>query len=227
MFLDLFAYKYHNMENLLEFFQTNRNVQYRYTPSSDYFWITQTGQIPYLKLQLTAPWSTMLAEASALESLYVPHRDDGLSLGWSSLCLHGINATQTDVGTGEYKWTEIAAQCPVTTEFFKRQFPFYQYQRIRFMRLAPGGYITPHADGNNFVLSAVNISLNNPAGCEMVVEGVGVVPFDPEGSALAFNTSYRHAVWNQSNHARYHIIVHGEPKPAWIDLVTKSYAANL
>jgi hypothetical protein len=210
-----------------QFYQQNRNCTYQYLPNTDYFWITTTGRVPYLRLLLDGPWDSMLEEAQALDSLYVPHRDNGQSAGWSSLCLHGISATHTDAGEGEHKWTEIAKRCPVATDYFKTQFPYASYHRVRFMRLAPGGYITPHSDGYNFYLSAVNISLNNPAGCEMVLEGVGIVPFDNAGSAFAFNTSYQHMVWNQSNQPRYHIIVHGTPKPSWIDLVTKSYSANL
>jgi len=91
------------------------------------------------------------------------------------------------------------------------------------MRLAPGGYITPHNDGESSTLSAVNISLNNPAGCNMVMEGVGIVPFSDSGTVMAFNPSYNHCVWNRSSEARYHMIIHGEPKPRFYYSMENNY----
>lgn len=186
--------------------------------------------IPYLPLNITGPWKQILEEVKQLEYLFVNHRDDGYSSGWSSICLHGLGVHCTDADSmypehaGKiHDWTEIAEQCPVATDYFKNTFPYRQYWRLRFMRLAPGGYITPHNDGNTFTLSAVNISLNNPENCNMVVGGVGVVPFEDSGTVMAFNTSYNHCVWNRSDEARYHMIVHGVPNSLWHRIMQESY----
>jgi hypothetical protein len=77
------------------------------------------------------------------------------------------------------------------------------------MRLAPGGSIPPHNDGPSHRLVVINISLNNPSGCDMVLENVGIVPFNPHGGAMAFNNSHNHIVVNRSSQVRYHMIVHG------------------
>jgi aspartyl/asparaginyl beta-hydroxylase (cupin superfamily) len=91
------------------------------------------------------------------------------------------------------------------------------------MLLEPGGYITPHVDAHNHVFGAVNISLNNPEGCRLVTE-CGTVPFRSSGSAMFLNTSYQHAVWNDSNEDRIHMIVHGAAdRSYWHKLVVDSF----
>jgi len=227
---------------LNEFYQTNHNLTYTYpelTNINPFGWITGAGRIPYLPLQITGPWKEILEEAQALDDLFVSHRDDGSHQGWASLCLHGLGAYHTDAASIypefkgidddklPYKWTEIAERCPVATEYFKTQFPYQSYMRLRFMRLAPGGYIAPHNDSQTFRLGAVNISLNNPVGCEMVLEGVGVVPYQDSGSVMALNTSYNHIVWNQSDETRYHMIVHGMWNYKWNNIVVNSYKTVL
>ena len=122
-----------------------------------------------------------------------------------------------------WKWTEIAERCPVAYDYFKNHFPYQSYMRLRFMRLAPGGFIGPHHDATSYILGAVNISLNNPAGCEMVLKDVGVVPFKNTGSVINLNTSYEHMVWNQGTEPRYHMIVHGMWNYNWNNIVINSY----
>ena len=222
-----------------QFYQLNHGLTYHYpqiTSGVDRFnWIVSTNRTPYLELKIEGPWKEMLAEARSVDDMYVPHRGSYDHGGWSSLCIHGLGATLTDAAGGypeyrdipddklNYHWTEVADLCPITADYFKTKFPYQRYLRVRFMRLAPGGFISPHHDSTSFNLTAVNISLNNHMGCEMVQEGVGVVPFRDEGSAFLFNNSYEHIVWNQSTEFRYHIIVHGTYGMKWPALVNMSY----
>ena len=231
------------MEKILNFYNLNKNYSYKFqsipSTESEYDWITSKSKIPFLKINLDGPWKEILEEAKNLSNLFVSHRDDGHSKGWSSLCIHGLGAFKTDSPNSydEYKnipydelpfqWTEIAYKCPITTYYFKHNFPYESYHRLRFMKLEAGGYIVPHTDSNLFNLCAVNISLNNPPNCEMILEGVGKVPFDDSGSVYALNTSYRHMVWNNSDIDRYHIIVHGRQKNEWEKIILDSYKSQL
>ena len=207
----------------------NNNVNLTYSFPKEF----ANKTTPYLPLLIDGPWKEILAEAKAVDHLFVPHRDD-YSSGWASLCLHGYGATKTD-SDGQYPehagqqhdWTEIADMCPIATEYFKNTFPYNNYQRLRFMRLSPGGYITPHNDADDWNLGACNISLNNPEDCNMVVEGVGIVPFKDSGGVMAFNTSYNHCVWNRSSENRYHIIVHGQGKNEYWNTVNDSYTSYI
>ena len=227
------------MQRVKDFYEKNYNCQYTYPKIPDttepFGWITSTGKIPYLSLQIDGPWKAILKEIQDVDHLFIPHRNDGHSKGWSSICLHGLGMHHTDAPSIypefkdipenhlPYKWTKLADVCPIAADYFKNTFPYQKYSRLRFMRLEPGGYITPHHDAQSFVLSAVNISLNNPTGCNMVLENIGVVPFKDTGTVMAFNPSYEHIVWNQSNSVRYHMIVHGMWKPSWNRIVINSY----
>ena len=227
------------MEQLKNFYDQHRNYTYRYPKIQDIgnkiTEITVTSKIPYLKLSIDGPWQDILEEVKNLDHMFVPHRDDGQTKGWSSLCLHGLGWDKTDTPYmyPEFKnipdnelpwsWTSIADRCPVAYRYFKNEFPYESYLRLRFMKLAPGGYIGVHRDGTSYMLGAVNISLNNPEGCEMVLENIGIVPFENTGSVMAFNNSYQHIVWNQSNEPRYHMIVHGRQRWPWGDIISKSY----
>lgn len=224
---------------LNNFFKQNLNVAYTYAPqtpaTADY--IMHDSGIPYLPICITAPYATMLKEAQALDDLYVDHRGTD-SEGWASIALHGIGAQHTDHyqtypeyahlsnNSVPYIWTEVAARCPVTTAYFQNQFPYDVYHRVRFMRLAPGGYILPHSDSPDLGLRAVNISLNNPIHCDFVFDGIGLVPFSDSGSVIMLANGYTHSVWNRSTKHRYHIIVHGYSTTGiWGDTIVESYQA--
>lgn len=212
--------------NLEIFFQENKNIEYHYpkneNPTKN--WIVNESNIPYLLLNLAnVPYAEMLEEARSLDHLFVPHRDSESHNGWSSLSIHGISSQHTDHFASyheyahlnneqvPYTWTEIADRCPITIDFFKNHFPYDVYHRVRYMKLAPGGYITPHADHHGVCLNAINISLNNPENCKFMFKGHGIVPFKNEGSTFLIANGIEHSVWNNSDTNRYHIIVHGYP----------------
>jgi hypothetical protein len=201
-------------------------------------WILKHSQAPWLEIiGIDAPYAEMYREAQALQDMFVFHRGEEAGMqGWRSLAVHGIGATLTNVpqtygldpNQVKYDWTEIQDQCPVTVKFFKEVFPYNQYQRLRYMLVEPGGYIAPHSDNvSNMPGAAVNISLNNPEGCRLTTVH-GTVPFRNSGSVFLFNNHYRHAVHNNSDTDRFHMIVHGAWRnPEWNQLVVHSYREAL
>ena len=94
------------------------------------------------------------------------------------------------------------------------------------MLLEPQGYITPHEDSEEHRLAPTNIALNNPEGCNFKMKGhKGFLPFAP-GKSLLLDVGNTHAVYNNSNEDRYHIIVHGKITKEFKELVERSYAKN-
>ena len=208
-----------------------------------YDWIVNESKLPWLKLDIVFPYEEMLQEAIALKNYFVAHRDqDGDAAsggyrhkGWRSLCIHGIDHKKTNhyVQYGynsheetPYRWTDIVDHCPVTHNYFKTQFPFKSYYRVRYMLLEPGRYITPHEDQDHHSLSPVNMALNNPKGCKMKMKNQkGYVRFTP-GTALLLAVGNTHAVFNDSDEDRYHIIVHGIKSKEFKNIVENSYEKN-
>ena len=113
--------------------------------------------LPYLPITgfENADWEKMHWEAEQLEKHYVPHRKHESHDGWSSLCIHGLSSVHTeahhtygykDRKDAPYRWTDVADWCPTIRDFFENQFDYDDYDRIRIMKLSPGGYIIPHKD---------------------------------------------------------------------------------
>jgi Aspartyl/Asparaginyl beta-hydroxylase len=189
------------------------------------------GYLP-LKLPFDVPHREMLIEAAALKDYYVYHRSGGHHQGWRSLCLHGISSVHTenhdrygfiDRESAGYCWTDISRFCPVTTQFFRDIFGYESYDRVRFMLLEPGGYILPHADVDYQRLSPINMALNNPIGCDFVMQDWGTIPFNA-GTANMLAVGNTHAVFNGSDEDRYHIIVHGIRSDVWKNYLLDSFA---
>ena len=187
-----------------------------------------------MKFPFDIPVAAMHAEAKALKESYVYHRAGGNHKGWRSLCLHGLSSVHTEshdrygFPTREeapYGWTDISKFCPVTTAFFKDSFGYDWYERVRFMLLEPGGYILPHEDVEHKQLTAINLALNNPEGCRFVMSGWGTVPFQA-GTCNMLAIGYEHAVFNDSNEDRYHMIIHGSRGPEWSQYIKNSYLAS-
>lgn len=170
-----------------------------------------------IRVAVPFPYRESLREAIALDHQFVEHRKDP-NYGWYALALHGTAPDHTNdyyhygFKTREeagYQWTEVADKCPVTTQWLKEVWPYDTYFRVRFVKLAPGGFITPHNDtGGERGYFAVNVCLNQPVGCFMVMDGFGIVPWSP-GDIRLMDIGLNHAVVNLSNKDRYHMIIHG------------------
>jgi hypothetical protein len=196
-------------------------------------WLQEDTDIPYVKLDLDIPWQEILKEANSVKDKSVVHRVHEGDGTWKSLCIHGVDAEYTNAWEyydefknqkePEYKWTWVADQCPITTDFFKNTFPYVSYKRLRFMWVEPGGYILPHQDDPERCFTPVNISIYNPEGCEFRYKNWGNIPFT-NGSAFLIDIGKPHAVWNRSNESRLHIIAHGKKdKTRFIPLLEKSW----
>lgn len=205
-------------------------------------WVINSSKWPYLPITLPDfPYKEILDEARNLKPLFNLHRVDESvekqyqSFGWSSICIHGEAWNKTETWTKyeenkgktadeiDYKWcSEVTSLCPITTEYLKNQLPFGKYQRVRFMRLQPGGYIQPHRDRDFNMLMPLNIGLNNPEGCTFRMKGKGDVPFNQGGVACLVDIGNEHSVWNNSNEERIHLIVHGTQKDTFNDIVYDS-----
>ena len=181
-------------------------------------WLAEDTTVPYVRLDLDIPWQQIHKEALAVKNQCIVHRPDEGKGKWLSCCLHGIDNEYTNdwmyyddkfETEPKYKWTSISEQCPVTTTFFKEQFPYRTYKRLRFMWVEPGGYILPHQDNQQRCLTPINISIYNPVQCEFRYKNYGTIPF-VNGSAFLIDVGQPHSVWNRSSEARLHIIAHGK-----------------
>lgn len=166
-----------------------------------------------------------LGECRAVDGQFFDHRSEDRTggyghKGWQSLTLHGIDKHKTkhfvhygfeSFDEAGYHWTEACEQIPTLCRFLQ-SLPYTRFHRVRIMRLAPGGYVMPHRDGEGRAFGPLNIAINNPVGCVFVFEGKGIVPFEP-GLGMVLDVARRHAAINKSDEVRYHVIVHGEYSP--------------
>jgi hypothetical protein len=187
----------------------------------------------YLNLNISFPYKDMLKEAKALRHRFVEHRGDQ-SKGWLSLTLHGHGENNTGTwqsywyknsieASKDLHWTKAALECPITLDFLKNHFPCEKFGRVRFMLLEAGGYIGMHSDSNSGIrlLENINLSLNNPEGCIWSWQDGDPDVFMEPGKAYAMNISYHHAVYNNSNEDRYHMIIaRHDSTPEWKKLIT-------
>ena len=178
-----------------------------------------TSGIPWLELDLEFPVDAWKQQALEATPYYQEYRDSD-SKGWASCCLHGLDVdkiyTADNYGYDEYsapyQYTNLAYKVPLITDFWKNQFPVERYSRIRFMRIAPGGSINWHNDGQLpagidplVSILPINVAVIHPTNCEMEIEGHGVVPWT-EGKIIMLNISKNHAVFNRSAKDRIHMI---------------------
>ena len=198
----------------------------------DYKQFSTDSDCVYLRLNVDVPWQDLWREAE-------PHRDSCVnkdygtdqgtktSEGWSAGSLHGHGFDQINsrhsyeqplrgLDTG-YRWTPwVESECPITVDYFKHQFtPHTQYRRVRWMWLAPGGWIAPHVDDDQRCVD-INIAVNNPNNCTFEYDDQNI-PFAP-GMAFILATHYRHAVYNRSDQWRLHIQINpGKDHTPWLD----------
>ena len=101
---------------------------------------------------------------------------------------------------------------------------YEQFSRVRFMAVLPGGWIRPHRDTDRVAgLGATNVAINNPTGCNLVMEEYGVLPYT-DGLVVKINTGHNHAVWNRSDEPRIHMIFDGGPNDIFKNKVNENYA---
>lgn len=191
-------------------------------------WIRTQSRLPWLPLDIEIPTDVVLSEIQNIKHLLTVHRDDYAEhSGWSSFCLHGksYNATREDTYYNDSRphiWTPEAEELmPKTVQFFK-DWPAASFQRLRVMRLEPGGWISIHRDTSTSSLHPINIAITQPDECAFVMEHHGKVPFE-SGKAFLLDISNLHTIFNNSNQDRWHLIVHQKFNLDFDNLVAKSY----
>ena len=198
--------------------------------------ILDNSQVPWIPLpDISIPWKEIHAEAIHLleTECFSLHRANSGG-GWLSLCVHGMSSVHTNVpedynlpDEAEYElsdWTDISKFTPITKEWMQDEMLYERFSRVRFMALLPGGWIRPHADRPSIKgLGATNVAINNPDGCKLVIGGYGEMPFKP-GLAMKINTGYEHAVWNNSDEPRIHMIFDGDTTKQFRQLANNNYA---
>lgn len=205
-------------------YETMKSVPDEY----DAMWILREAHLSTLKLLIDIPHEEMYAEAVQAGSKHgwEYHRDSDGS-GWAGLTIHGqgkhiTNTPEFSNSNDEYHWTEVADDCPVTKQWLDNSPYFYDYMRVRFMLVEPDGFVLPHRDFKGSKLGPINIALNNPNGCEFYMEDAGRVPWQP-GDVRLMNVGRKHAVYNESNEPRIHMILHSNRGDAFKDLVYRSF----
>lgn len=172
----------------------------------------------FLDLEIPIPHEKMLAEAVLLKHRFTEHRGvEDMHQGWKSLSLYGIDEDKheswQDYGfknaveaAEHFKWTRAADECPTIVDWLKTQFPCQRFGRVRLMLLEAGGWIGPHTDTSHRILENINIPLSNPPECVWKWGDGELMRMEP-GGVYAMNISYQHAIYNNSDQDRYHLIV--------------------
>lgn len=94
------------------------------------------------------------------------------------------------------------------------------YPRVMLARMPPGGVIHPHRDSNPAAKwpHKIHVPLQTNEGVTFFVDGVG--RHLPEGMAIEVNNMAVHAVSNEGNQDRIHLIFEyydtDQPEPAWL-----------
>jgi hypothetical protein len=207
-------------QELLDFYQANSN--YSSSVHNSYTDSYNDPECAYYPIEFGFNTELLLQECKQVEHLYFDHRSQDKKSGyghrgWQSLTLHGIDKHKTEHFTkygfnsleeANYHWTEVCELVPNLYKFLS-SLPFKLFDRVRIMRLAPNGYIMPHSDNKyQRAFSPLNIAINNPDGCHFVFKDKGIVPF-VAGTGMVLDVGREHIVVNNSDQARYHIIVHG------------------
>ena len=198
--------------------------------------VHMSDQLPFLPItdwEDTADWDQMLHEAKKLSKHFIQHRSHENHAGWASLCIHGLSSVHTESShtygftddNAPWRWTDVSDWCPTITNFFKNDFNYTKYFRIRIMKLAPGGWVIPHKDSltlDQNHIGPVNVALNNPDNCNFYMDNIGILPWR-QGRAIKLNLYNVHCVYNHSNEDRYHIIAHGWAGNSWPNRLYNNY----
>ena len=211
-------------KTITEFIAAN-NTNWRPKDAEDPNW-------PWAPVFLDIDQDRVQTELDKLQFFFVPHRDkDKIHSygheGWSALTLHGLDYDKTEhydryghTDESKYRWTEVCEYAPYIQSLIK-SLPYDSFSRVRIMKLAAGGYIMPHTDGDGRFFGPLNIALTHPEGCKFVFEKYGEVPFKP-GRGFIIDVGLKHCVVNESTQDRYHIIVHGRTNRSIEKLIESS-----
>lgn len=187
----------------------------------------EINQLPYLKLDMRAPFDGILQEVMVnidfFRSFHDHHKD------WKHLILHGISENHNEhsefygYGTeaeAPYRWTTHGDSCQVTRSFVEG-LPFEHLYRVRFVLLEPGGYMLPHKDLEQPGYTDLNICITQPENCFFIVKGGGCIPFKP-GDVYSVNKFHTHSIINMGEEPRIHLMVGGKPSEQFWNMLTKS-----
>lgn len=214
-----------------EFLQwrSNKDIKYKF-----YNWIKYESYVASFPLNINVPHDEILHEALAQQDLFVAHRSVGNHNGWSAMAIHGTAVHHTypkrkyfsEENMPDYTWTDLAPKCPITKEWLL-SLGFETFDRVRFMKLDPKGFIRPHTDhssSNPYERGDIawNVAINNPDGHNFVMENEGLIPWKP-GEIRALDVSIKHAVFNSSHIPRIHMIVHGKPGDKFVHSFCESF----
>jgi len=165
------------------------------------------------KIELNVPVQSIYEEIQKVKNYLVPHRGDS-GIGWKAFCIHGQSYRRTKEESYYsnflgYRWTDEALEhMPITIDWLK-SLGYKEFQRVRVMCLEPRGFINMHKDQDHSRLGAVNVAITNPKDCKFYLQNHGVLDFEP-GTSYRLDLSNYHAVANDSDVHRYHIIIHGQ-----------------
>jgi pyruvate-formate lyase-activating enzyme len=186
---------------------------------------------PYIDLGLRFDHAAAFAEARALQDRFVAYQSDaryGIT-GWRGLALQALDGDAAHVATtaddagifedqSRYRRTDVAALCPVTMALLEEVLDLANCRTVSFLMLLPGARIAPHADGvGPPVMRSLNIALNMPEGCRLVIDcaldggdtpSTRIAPFRP-GTGLVLNVAKPHYVVNDSAEPRIHVVARG------------------
>ena len=165
------------------------------------------------KVELDVPASDIYEEIQNIKKYLRIHRSDS-GIGWRAFCIHGQSYKRTKEDSYYpdflgHTWTpEALEHMPVTVKWL-RSLGYKSFQRVRVMCLLPKSFVNLHKDQNHSKLGAINVAINNPKDCKFYLQNHGILEFSP-GTAYKLDLVNYHAVINNSNVPRYHIIIHGD-----------------
>lgn len=208
----------------LQYAKTNIDFE-KLDAASAFNYVQNKSNWPSLKIHVDFPLQDIQKEVSDASDLWVTHRSFE-SDGWESMCIHGQSLEHTEgynEELGDYHWTELAQRCPITVKWLKEDWAFRSYDRVRFMKLKPGGFIKPHQDHPQRKLTAFNISIFEPAeGHEFGMEEANIIPWK-EGDIRLIDIGRKHSLVNHGSEDRIHMIIHGRYGPSTTKNIVNSF----
>ncbi len=174
---------------------------------------SKDGIPPCEKIELDVPVKDIYEEIQGIKKFLRMHRSDS-GIGWRAFCIHGQSYKRTKEDSHYpdffgHDWTPEALEHMPVTVAWLQSLGYKSFQRVRVMCLLPKSFINVHRDQTQSKLGPVNVAINNPKDCKFYLQNHGLLKFQP-GVAYQMNLVNHHAVVNDSNVPRYHIIIHGD-----------------